>query len=393
MTPNRTNLHQVLLSAVIFALNVLPVSGADVVLQRVTEPAGSVVRLGDVAKVKADDPQEVKRLVAIPLLPAPAPGQRRFIRMREIQDLLAAHGEELSRLDFSGELVVEIAPPAAAPAATNPNSDRRAVWAGTSAVSAASMTAVPESGAPESNAPRLTEAQAKEAQNYIERAVIEHLNRNSGRNADWKLAIQVSPADLAKVLEAKTSLQCSGGVAPWTGNQRLVVAFSTVRGPVRVRLEAIVTATQPVVVATGLIEKGQIITAADVSVQEWEQVPQETARRKLIDSLDTVIGMESTQLIQAGEAMFTDDYRPQILVKRGDELVVYARGGGIQVRTIARARQNGARGELIGVESLDEKQPFEAVVVGPREAVVFTGSDVAAKPKVADQPFPRLRKK
>ncbi len=393
MIPDQSRRHQVLLSAVIFALNVLPVSAADVVLQRVIEPAGTVVRLGDVAKIKSDDPQEIKRLAAIPLLPAPAPGQRRFLRMREIQDLLAAHGEELRSLDFSGELMVEIAPAAVKPAATSPNPDRRAVWAGTSAVSAASMAAVPDSAMPKSNAPQLTDAQAKEAENYIERSVIEHLNQNSGRKTDWKLAIQVSPADLVKVLEAKTALQCSGGVTPWTGHQRLVVAFSTERGPVRVRLEADVTETRPVVVATQLIERGHIITAADVAVQEWDQVPQETARRKLVGSLDTLIGMEATQLIQAGEAIFTDDYRPQVLVKRGEEIAVYARGGGIQVRTIARARQDGARGELIGVESLEEKVPFEVVVVGPREAVVFAGSQVATKEKVADKPFARMRKK
>ena len=51
-------------------------------------------------------------------------------------------------------------------------------------------------------------------------------------------------------------------------------------------------------------------------------------------------------------------------MKRGEEIAVYARGGGIQVRTVARARQDGARGELIGVESLEAKEPFDAVVTG-----------------------------
>ena len=38
-------------------------------------------------------------------MPAPAPGTHRFLRMREVQDLLAAHGEDMSRLDFQGELI------------------------------------------------------------------------------------------------------------------------------------------------------------------------------------------------------------------------------------------------------------------------------------------------
>ena len=395
MSPIQQSMFRVLLVTLVVALDVLPVSAADVVLQAVVAPAGTVVRLGDVAKVKADDKREAARLAAIPLMPAPGPGRRRFVRMREVQDLLAARGEDMRSLNFRGELVTEIAPTATTQTATKPNADRRAVWAGTSAVAAASMTGVPESAAAKaSQAPRITEAQVKEAQNYIERAVIEHLNRYGGHKADWQVALNVSPADLVKVLDAKTALRCSGGVSPWTGRQRLVVAFSTERGPVRVRFEADVTATQSVVVATQPIERGHVITAADVAVAEWEQVPPTTARRKLAESLDSVIGMEAARPIQEGDAIFSDDFRPQILVKRGDEIAVYARGGGIQVRTIARARQDGARGELIGVESLDVKEPFDAVVVGPREAVVFTAAAAPARENnVVDQPFRRLRQK
>jgi len=300
----------------------------------------------------------------------------------------------MSALNFSGELAVEIASAVGKEPAKSVSVDRRAVWAGTSTVSAASMTEVaPLPAAEQSTAPRLTDAQATEAQNYIERAVIEHLNRQSGRKADWKLAISVQPTDLAKVLDAETSLQCSGGVSPWIGRQRLVVAFSTGRGPVRVRFEADVTLTRAVVVATQPIERGRIITAADVAVQQWDNAPPETNRRKLVVSLDSAIGMEASQSIQEGDAIFSDDFRPQVLIKKGDEIAVFARGGGIQVRTVARARQDGARGELIGVETLEEKEPFEAVVVGPREAVVFTATTAAPQETVVEQPFRRLRQK
>lgn len=393
MTSNQFKLYRLLLATAVVALNVLPVSGADVVLQTVVAPESRVVRLGDVAKIKSENEQEAKRLSAISLLPAPAPGRRRFIRMREIQDLLAAQGEDMSALNFSGELMVEIAPPAEKDITTQRTVDRRAEWAGTSTVAAASMNVVPESALPQPAAVRITDAQANEARNYIERAVIEHLKRNSGRKADWQLAVEVSPADLVKVLAAKSSLQCSGGVSPWTGQQRMVVAFTTERGPVRVRFAAEITATQPVVVASRPIEAGQVITAADVAVESMNELPKETLRRKLVGSLDSLIGMEATHAIHEGDAVYSDDFRAALLIKKGEEITVYARGGGIQVRTLARARQDGARGELIGVESLEAKEPFEAVVAGPREAVVFTASTEPTKEKVAEQPFRRLRQK
>ncbi|MEX2093631.1 MAG: flagellar basal body P-ring formation chaperone FlgA [Pirellulales bacterium] len=392
MNTIQQRLFRILLATIVVALNVLPIGAAEIVLQAVVVPRGTVVRLGDVAKVEADDKQEAARLAAIPLLPAPGPGRQRFLRMREVQDLLATHGEDLRALDFRGELVVEIAPPAASQAATMPKADRRAVWSGTSAATAASMTEAAEPQ-PIQREPRLTEAQSKEAQNYIERAVIEHLNRSGGRKADWKMSLQVTEVDLAKVLTAKSALRCSGGVSPWTGQQRLVVAFSTERGPVRVRLTADVTLTQAIVVATQPIERGHVITAADVAVEEWDNPPTETGRRKRAESLESLIGMEAARPIQAGDAIFSDDFRPQLLVKRGEEIAVYARGGGIQVRTIARAKQDGARGELIGVESLDAKEPFDAVVVGPREAVVFTASAAPTREKVVEQPFRKLRQK
>lgn len=394
MNSVRHHCYRILLTAVVIALDVLPVGAADVVLQAVVAPKSSVVCLGDVAKIVATDKREAERLAAIPLLPAPAPGQRRFVRMREVQDLLAAHGETMSDLDFRGELVVEVSTPADSRAATLPQSDRRAVWSGTSAVAAASMTEHPESQANKvSPGPHLTDAQIKEAENYVRRSIIEYLNRNGGSRAEWQVNFDVRPEDLAKVLEAKTALQCAGGLAPWTGQQRLVVAFSTAHGPVRMHVEADITAAHEVVVAAQPIERGHIITAADVAVAQWDHAPQSTARRQPVGSLDSIIGKEATRSIQQGDAVFSDDARAQVLVKRGQEIVVSTQGGGIRVSTIARARQDGARGELIGVESLEAKEPFEAVVVGPREAVVFTATTVPARATTVAQPFGKLRQK
>ena len=42
-------------------------------------------------------------------MPAPAPGTQRFLRKREVEDLLAAHGEDLSQLRVDGATQVAIA--------------------------------------------------------------------------------------------------------------------------------------------------------------------------------------------------------------------------------------------------------------------------------------------
>lgn len=388
-------LLRLVLTTTVVVCHVLPVSGAEVALLPATKPRGAVVLLGDVAKVRAENQEEAARLAAIPLVPAPRAGRQRFLRMREVQDLVAAHGEDMGALDFSGELVVEIAAAPVVAAAARPKVDRRAIWAGTTVATeaGATETGVPQPEIVRQPEPEFTATQTAELQQELERTIIAHLEQYAGRKADWTVAFDTNPNDLAKVLAATSPLKCSGGVAPWTGMQRFVICFSTARGPVRVRLEAVVTGMQPVVVAVRSIERGQVITAADVKMESRENVPVATARRSVLESMDVLIGMEATKAIAAGEPIFNDDFRAQLLVKRGEDIAVVARGGGIKVRTIARATQDGARGELIRVETLETKEQFHAVVTGSREAAVFTGgaTTTTTNEQVAEQPFRKLR--
>jgi flagella basal body P-ring formation protein FlgA len=67
-----------------------------------------------------------------------------------------------------------------------------------------------------------------------------------------------------------------------------------------------------------------------------------------------------------------------VLVKRGDLITVSSRSGSICVRTSAKAVQDGSKGDLIQVESVDSKQRYDARVVGLREASVFAPARIAA---------------
>ena len=374
-------------------LGAMPVAAADVELRSEAVPQGAVVRLGDVAHVKAENKQEADRLASLPLTPAPAPGTHRFLRMREVQDLLAARGEEMSQLNFQGELLVQVnparvsTPTLVAGHMGRTRSDREAIWAGKVVPVTASQPVKAEKTVPVASAVQIEEVQA-----ILNRLVIEYLSRTSGRKADWRASFRVDVADIAKVLAAKSPLECSGGNSPWTGKQRLAISFTGDKGLVRVGVYADVTATESVAVATQPIERGHVLTAADVEIQQWENVPTKRGREP-VDTVEALIGMETTRSIQAGDPVVLDDVRSPLLVKRGEEIAVYARGGGIQVRTLARAREDGARGELIGVESLEAKEPFDAVVTGVREAVVFSGSPAPQEEQVVQRPFRKLRQK
>jgi flagella basal body P-ring formation protein FlgA len=136
-------------------------------------------------------------------------------------------------------------------------------------------------------------------------------------------------------------------------------------------LLADVVLSQPVVMALRPIARGAVITAADVEVQQTENAPGVGGRRAPLHSVDELVGMEAGRAIQTGEIIFTDLVTAPLLVRRNEAVTVVAQGGGIRVHTTARARQDGARGDLIQVESLETKERFEARVTGLREASVF----------------------
>ena len=86
-----------------------------------------------------------------------------------------------------------------------------------------------------------------------------------------------------------------------------------------------------------------------------------------------------------------DQVRAPLLVRRGDEITVVARGGGIRVRTQAHSRQDGARGDLVQVESLDTGERYDARVIGLREAAVFAATPSVRGHRASERPQSQRR--
>jgi flagella basal body P-ring formation protein FlgA len=126
-------------------------------------------------------------------------------------------------------------------------------------------------------------------------------------------------------------------------------------------------ASGPVVVAVRSVPRGVVIQASDVQLQHAQPV---SDRLQPFRSLEQVIGKQAAQPITAGRVIDRSLVRQPLLVEQGDIVTVYARAAGVQVRTQARARDNGSLGELIAVESLADRKSYFARVSGIQEAVV-----------------------
>jgi flagella basal body P-ring formation protein FlgA len=184
---------------------------------------------------------------------------------------------------------------------------------------------------------------------------------------------------LAQFAQATAAPVCSGGADPWTGRQKFTLAIMTTAGPTQITVNVdVAEAATPLVVAKRAVARGNVITAADVEVRTLEPAAKNAGRRMGFDSIEKLIGMEAKQPLQQDEIVYLDQVQSPVLVKRGELISVSSRSGSISVRTSAKAAQDGSKGDLIQVQSIDSKQSYDARVVGLREASVFAPARVAA---------------
>ena len=212
----------------------------------------------------------------------------------------------------------------------------------------------------------------RRAQRRVCEAVLKYLNDHASAQQAWDVEVELGE-DQARVLaESARPITVSGGQPPWTGPQRFAVADRRgPQGPARVALDAQVSVRAPVVVAVHALARGAVIREGDVELQ---QTAAADGAAGALRSLEEALGRETVRAVPAGKVLTTDALRTPLWVQRGEVVTVYARTAGIQIRTAARARDDGSQGELVAVESLLDRSTFYARVSGIREVEVYARS-------------------
>lgn len=324
--------------------------GAELQLRDEVRTAGPLVLLGDIADIHARHSAEAAQLAVIDLLPVPAAGEERVLRLREVQDLLAVRGVNLAEHRFSGASEVAIYGPkrdAAAPPRQLAERPR--------AVASAKPLKQPIVDAVQ--------------------AVIEaHLNNVAGEEG-WKIDFDLTDDRIQRIAELGQQLVATGGEAPWTGKQRFLVGAENSDLPaVPITVE---TALPPaVVVVRYSLPKGVILRADDVKLQRGLPTRGEA---EVYQSIEDVVGRETTRMVAEGQILDSRSVRRPLLVRRNEIVSVYSRSAGINVRTTARVRDDGANGDLVTVETLENRKPFFARVCGPQEVEVFAQASAATE--------------
>lgn len=325
-----------------------PASAALFRLRARCQSSGAVVTLGDVAEISAADPRQADALAAIELFPAPPAPRQRFVRLREIQDLLLLRGVNLAEHRFSGS----------------------------------SRVTVLGRGRPvENKAERPVSPWAtRTANRRVIEGVVQYLQEYVSADPSWIVNVELDPSRTRLLADPARAISITGGAPPWTGPQRFELTVDAPEGAVRFPLDARVEISPALVVTARSLPRGTVIRAADVELQH--AAPQDR-RSEGFTSIDDVVGKETTRAILEGKVLPQESVRAPLLVRRGEVVTVYARNAGICVRTLGRARDNGSLGELVAVESLQDRTTYFARVSNVREVEVYARSAKADRMNIS----------
>jgi flagella basal body P-ring formation protein FlgA len=129
-----------------------------------------------------------------------------------------------------------------------------------------------------------------------------------------------------------------------------------------------------VVAAVRSLPRGAILRAGDLTMVNGNSGD---GGNGSFASIEEVVGKQATKVIAEGKILTPDALQSPLMVRRGDVVTVYARTAGIRIHTTARAKDDGAMGDLVSVESMTDRKQFTARVSGPREMEVFAQAALA----------------
>ncbi len=129
--------------------------------------------------------------------------------------------------------------------------------------------------------------------------------------------------------------------------------------PWRLYLPVRVTSSRPVVVASRALARDTVLAPGDVRLANS---PLGAAPPGALHEANLVVGRRLRRPADDGQALTTGLLAAPTLVRRGQEVQVAARAGGLQVRMAGVARGDGALGDTIEVESGTSGRVVQAVV-------------------------------
>ncbi len=185
--------------------------------------------------------------------------------------------------------------------------------------------------------------------------------------APYKAAVvwAKAPAALARVtrivdVRAKGALQA--------GSCEFIVDADALREKGSYPIEVQLTEVPTYLVAARPLRAGQIVTAADVARKPSD----EASATNLLQDPQIVIGQQLRRAIPVGTWITTDLVSAPVVIRKQDLVEIRVQGGGVVIRTTAKALDEGSIGDLITVETMEPKRKLLARVAGTGVVEILT---------------------
>ncbi len=122
-----------------------------------------------------------------------------------------------------------------------------------------------------------------------------------------------------------------------------------------------------VVVLRNDMRRGDVVHEEGCTVERrWITPIQASTLCGLVEAVGRVASMP----LKAGDLLKKKHVKREVLVKRGDRVIVRCLVGGVVISLEANARSNAAEGESVELRKLGERDTFMATVTGPGAAIV-----------------------
>ncbi len=151
-----------------------------------------------------------------------------------------------------------------------------------------------------------------------------------------------STSEIRQLARTTVGVRCSGA-KPWT----LYVPVT-------------IEALADVVFSRRPLLRGEALTADTL---ELRTMPLSRLPARHLGRPEQLAGMETTRPLQADTPITLNSVRPRQLVRQGQEVVIMAVSGGIQVRMTGVALRSGSRGDLIPIQNDSSGRTVEGEVL------------------------------
>ena len=129
------------------------------------------------------------------------------------------------------------------------------------------------------------------------------------------------------------------------------------------------------IAATARAWQRQVVLAKPLAFKQMIRDADVTERRVLVDTLDDdtlltrsqVVGQQAAREFKAGTVMTAKTVQAVPLARQGQFVTVTLSRGGVSIKTVGRAMEEGSYGQTIKVKNEATKDVYEIVLTGPQE--------------------------